>query len=863
MRVALAGNPNSGKTTLFNALTGSNQYVGNWPGVTVEKKGGKLKADKSIEITDLPGIYSLSPYTLEEVVARNFLIQEKPDAILNIVDGSNLERNLYLTTQLLEMGVPVVVAVNMMDVVRKRGDEIHADQLAKELGCNVVEISALKNEGIDEVVNCLKTIGSAAAPTPITFSAVVEEAISTIEGRLPSSVPTNLKRFYAIKLLEKDSKIAAALEGAPDVSDVVAKVEKESDDDTESVIINDRYSYISTIIDHCRSKNMASQLTTSDKIDRVVTNRILALPIFVVVMFLVYYISVSTVGTIATDWANDGVFGDGWYLGSGQEQFDEVSEEFESAQESVDAFEAAAEEEDLDPASETFIEDTEAAGLTATYESYDDETGENETVEVDVDAYQEALDVLAPYQGDQNAIAAFEAAAIEEGLDPESEDFADEAADAGIIATYVDENGETQEVDADTYAEEVEGSEPDPTEYGMWVPGIPVLVEQGLDSIGCADWLKALILDGIVAGVGAVLGFVPQMLVLFLLLAFLESCGYMARIAFILDRVFRRFGLSGKSFVPILIGTGCGVPGIMSSRTIENQNDRRMTVMTTTFIPCGAKLPIIALFAGAVFGGEWWVAPSAYFLGIIAILCSGVILKKTRFFAGDPAPFVMELPAYHLPTIGAVLRSMWERAWSFIKKAGTIILVACILIWFISSYGFVDGVFQAVEDQNDSILAIIGGAICWIFAPQGFGDWQAASATITGLIAKENVVSTFGILYDGDAGWYANVQAAFTYASGYAFLAFNLLCAPCFAAMGAIKREMNNTKWFFAAIGYQCGIAWVVSLWIYQFAGLAVGEVSFNVFTVLAIATFIAFLWLLFRPNKWQGKAAVRAVDEA
>lgn len=863
MRVALAGNPNSGKTTLFNALTGSNQYVGNWPGVTVEKKGGKLKADKSIEITDLPGIYSLSPYTLEEVVARNFLIQEKPDAILNIVDGSNLERNLYLTTQLLEMGVPVVVAVNMMDVVRKRGDEIHADQLAKELGCNVVEISALKNEGIDEVVNCLKTIGSAAAPTPITFSAVVEEAISTIEGRLPSSVPTNLKRFYAIKLLEKDSKIAAALEGAPDVSDVVAKVEKESDDDTESVIINDRYSYISTIIDHCRSKNMASQLTTSDKIDRVVTNRILALPIFVVVMFLVYYISVSTVGSIATDWANDGVFGDGWYLGSGQEQFDEVTEEFEGAQESVDAFEAAAEEEDLDPASETFIEDAEAAGLTATYESYDDETGENETVEVDVDAYQEALDVLAPYQGDQNAIAAFEAAAIEEGLDPESEDFADEAADAGIIATYVDEDGETQEVDADTYAEEVEGSEPDPTEYGMWVPGIPVLVEQGLDSIGCADWLKALILDGIVAGVGAVLGFVPQMLVLFLLLAFLESCGYMARIAFILDRVFRRFGLSGKSFVPILIGTGCGVPGIMSSRTIENQNDRRMTVMTTTFIPCGAKLPIIALFAGAVFGGEWWVAPSTYFLGIIAILCSGVILKKTRFFAGDPAPFVMELPAYHLPTIGAVLRSMWERAWSFIKKAGTIILVACILIWFISSYGFVDGVFQAVEDQNDSILAIIGGAICWIFAPQGFGDWQAASATITGLIAKENVVSTFGILYDGDAGWYANVQAAFTYASGYAFLAFNLLCAPCFAAMGAIKREMNNTKWFFAAIGYQCGIAWVVSLWIYQFAGLAVGEVSLNVFTVLAIATFIAFLWLLFRPNKWQGKAAVRAVDEA
>lgn len=863
MRVALAGNPNSGKTTLFNALTGSNQYVGNWPGVTVEKKGGKLKEDKSIEITDLPGIYSLSPYTLEEVVARNFLIQEKPDAILNIVDGSNLERNLYLTTQLLEMGVPVVVAVNMMDVVRKRGDEIYADQLAKELGCNVVEISALKNEGIDEVVNCLKTIGSAAAPTPITFSTVVEEGLSAIEDRLPANVPASLKRFYAIKLLEKDEKIAASLEGAPDVSDVIAKVEKESDDDTESVIINDRYAHISSIIDHCRTKNMKSQLTTSDKIDRVVTNRILALPIFVVVMFLVYYISVSTVGTVATDWANDGVFGDGWFLGPGQEQFDEVSEEFEGAQESVDAFESAAEEAGLDPESDTFIEDAEAAGLAASYESYDDETGENETVDVDAEAYQEALDVLAPYKGDQNAIAAFEAAAIEQGLDPESDDFADEASDADITATYVDEDGEVQEVDADKYAEELEGSEPDPTQYGIWVPGIPALAEQGLDSIGCADWLKALILDGIIAGVGAVLGFVPQMLVLFLLLGFLESCGYMARIAFILDRVFRRFGLSGKSFVPILIGTGCGVPGIMSSRTIENQNDRRMTVMTTTFIPCGAKLPIIALFAGAVFGGEWWVAPSAYFLGIIAILCSGVILKKTRFFAGDPAPFVMELPAYHLPTIGAVLRSMWERAWSFIKKAGTIILVAAILIWFISSYGFVDGVFQAVEDQNDSILAVIGGAICWIFAPQGFGDWQAASATITGLIAKENVVSTFGILYDGDAGWYANVQAAFTYASGYAFLAFNLLCAPCFAAMGAIKREMNNIKWFFAAIGYQCGIAWVVSLWIYQFAGLALGEVTFNVFTVVAIAFFIAFLWLLFRPNKWQGKAAVRAVDEA
>ena len=863
MRVALAGNPNSGKTTLFNALTGSNQYVGNWPGVTVEKKGGKLKDDKSIEITDLPGIYSLSPYTLEEVVARNFLIQEKPDAILNIVDGSNLERNLYLTTQLLEMGVPVVVAVNMMDVVRKRGDEIHSDALAKELGCNVVEISALRNEGIDEVVNCLKTIGSAAPATPITFSAPAEEALSGIIERLPSDIPEKLKRFYAIKLLEKDEKIIASLPSAPDVSDIIEKLEKEADDDTESVVINDRYSHISSIIDHCRSKSSSSGMTTSDKIDRVVTNRILALPIFVVVMFLVYYISVSTVGTVATDWANDGVFGDGWYIGPGQEQLDEANEEYDNAKSSVEAYEAAAKEKGLDPSSETFVQDAKAAGLTASFQSYDDESGENSTVEVDAKAYQDAQGVLAPYAGDQKVIDAYEKAATEAGLDPKSDTFADEASKSDIVASYVDDEGQVQEIDYKKYSEELEGSKPDPTKYGFWVPGIPVLVENALDSIQCVDWLKSLILDGIVAGVGAVLGFVPQMLVLFLMLAFLESCGYMSRVAFILDRVFRRFGLSGKSFIPILIGTGCGVPGIMSSRTIENQNDRRMTVMTTTFIPCGAKLPIIALFAGAVYGGEWWVAPSAYFLGIIAILCSGIILKKTRFFAGDPAPFVMELPPYRLPTIGAVLRSMWERAWSFIKKAGTIILVASILIWFISSYGVTSEGLVAVEDQSDSILAVIGGAICWIWAGQGFGDWQAASATITGLIAKENVVSTFGILYSGDAGWYANVQAAFTYCSGYAFLAFNLLCAPCFAAMGAIKREMNNRKWFWAAIGYQCGIAWVVSLWIYQFAGLAMGEVTFNPFTVAAIVLFAAFLWLLFRPNKWQGKAVARSVDEA
>ena len=805
MRVALAGNPNSGKTTLFNALTGANQYVGNWPGVTVEKKEGKLKADKSIEITDLPGIYSLSPYTLEEVVARNFILEEHPDAILNIVDGSNLERNLYLTTQLLEMGVPVIVAVNMMDVVRRNGDEIHAEQLAKELGCNVIEISALKNEGITEVVNCLKTIESAAPATPITLSASAEEAVAEVQSRLPESIPSNLKRFYAIKLIERDQKIIDAIGDAPNVDDVIEKLEAEHDDDSESVIINDRYTYISSIIEHCRNKSSkSSEMSISDKIDRVVTNRILALPIFVLVMTLVYYLSISTVGTAATDWANDCLFGDGWFMGPGQEQFDEDTAAFEDAASSVDAFETAALAEGLDPESSNFLASAEAADLVGTYEAYDDESGENEIVEVDAATYEESL---------------------------------------GVLASFGDEG-------------------PDPAEYGTWVPGIPVLVENALVAIGAADWLQALLLDGVVAGIGAVLGFVPQMLVLFFLLAILESCGYMSRIAFILDRVFRRFGLSGKSFIPILVGTGCGVPGVMASRTIENQNDRRMTVMTTTFIPCSAKMPIIALFAAAIFGGVWWVAPSAYFLGLAAILCSGIILKKTRFFAGDVAPFVMELPAYHLPTIGGVLRSMWERAWSFIKKAGTIIFLACIIIWFISSYGFIDGVFQAVEDQNDSILAILGGAICWIFAPLGWGDWQAASATVTGLIAKENVVGTFGILYAGDAGWYENVQAAFTMVTAYSFMSFNLLCAPCFAAMGAIKREMNNVKWFFAAVGYQCGIAWVVALWVYQFFGLLTGEVTFGIFTVIALALFIAFLWLLVRPNKWAGKAeSVRAVE--
>lgn len=814
MRVALVGNPNCGKTTLFNALTGANQYVGNWPGVTVEKKSGKLKADKSIEIVDLPGIYSLSPYTLEEVIARDFLINERPDAILNIIDGTNLERNLYLTTQLLEMGIPTVVAVNMMDVVRKRGDQINVTALEEELSCPVVEISALKNEGVDEVITRLTSIPATVGIEAMSYSREVEDAITEIIERMQGSldyayedlaraeagtidqVPEHLLRFYAIKLLENDEKIRTSLKNPPDVSDIIARIEKHFDDDTESIITNERYTWISSIMHHVRTLGNEDGLTTSDKIDRVVTNRFLALPIFAIVMFLVYYISVSTVGTFATDWANDGVFGDGWFLGPGADEYAEVVEGYETATESIDAFDTAAIEAGLDPESDNFLFEAEQAGVVGTYEAYDDETGENEVVEVDPATYEESLDLVAA---------------------------------AG-------------------------GEAPDPTQYGLWVPGIPVLIGDALASIEAADWLTALILDGIVAGVGAVLGFIPQMLVLFLLLAFLESCGYMSRIAFILDRVFRRFGLSGKSFVPILIGTGCGVPGVMASRTIENQNDRRMTVMTTTFIPCGAKLPIIALFAAAVFGGVWWVAPSAYFLGIAAILCTGIILKKTRFFAGDPAPFIMELPAYHMPTAGAVLRSMWERAWSFIKKAGTIILLACILIWFISSYGVVDGTFMAVEDQNDSILAVLGTLICWIFNPLGWGDWQAASAAVTGLIAKENVVGTLGILYNGDAGWYANVQAAFTPLVAYSFLAFNLLCAPCFAAMGAIKREMNNRKWFWAAIGYQCGLAWVVALWIYQIGGLITGEVAFGPFAILAILLAIGFIYLLFRKNKYKGK---------
>ena len=876
MRVALVGNPNCGKTTLFNALTGANQYVGNWPGVTVEKKSGKLKADKSIEITDLPGIYSLSPYTLEEVIARDFLIKEHPDAILNIVDGTNLERNLYLSTQLLEMGIPVIVAVNMMDVVRKRGDQINITALEEKLSCPVVEISALKNEGIDQVVNCLKTIPSTVGIEAMAYSREVEDALTEIIERFEGSleyplkdlkraeegaidqVPEHLQRFYAIKLLENDEKIRESLKNPPDVSDIIARIEKHFDDDTESVITNERYTWISSIMHSVRTLGNEDGLTTSDKIDRVVTNRFLALPIFAVVMFLVYYLSITTVGGFATDWTNDNLFGDGWFAAGGEE-YEDVQGEFDAATEAVAAFDEAAIEEGLNPEGENFLVEATAAGIVGSYESFDDETGENEVIEVDAKTYEESLAVLEPYKGDADLIAAFELAASQEGLDPESETFVEEAEKAGITAQYThvdEESGEevTDIVDAAAYAAEVEGSSPEPAEYGTWIPGIPVVVTNALESIGAADWLIALIVDGIIAGVGAVLGFIPQMLVLFLLLAFLEGCGYMSRIAFILDRVFRRFGLSGKSFVPILIGTGCGVPGVMASRTIENQNDRRMTVMTTTFIPCGAKLPIIALFSAAVFGGVWWVAPSAYFLGIAAILCTGIILKKTRFFAGDPAPFIMELSAYHMPTVGAVLRSMWERAWSFIKKAGTIILLACILVWFISTYGVVDGTFMAVEDQNDSILAVLGTLICWIFNPLGWGDWQAASAAVTGLIAKENVVGTLGILYNGDAGWYQNVQLAFTPLVAYSFLAFNLLCAPCFAAMGAIKREMNNRKWFWAAIGYQCGLAWVVALWIYQIGGMITGEVAFGPFAVIAILLAIAFIYLLFRKNKYKGK---------
>ena len=825
LTIALAGNPNCGKTTLFNGLTGSNQFVGNWPGVTVEKKEGKLKQHSDVVITDLPGIYSLSPYTLEEVVARNYLLGERPDAILNIIDGTNLERNLYLTTQLTELGIPVVVAVNMMDIVEKNGDKINIEELGRELGCKVVEISALKGRGIMEAAEAAIHAAKNEKTIPQhTFCGPVEHALAHIEELVLHDMPEEQQRWYAIKIFERDSKVLEQLNLSEEMRAHIEKdieaAETEEDDDSESIITNERYLYIASIIKGCYKKVSAGKLTISDKIDRIVTNRILALPIFAVIMFIVYYVSVTTVGTVATDWANDGVFGDGWHLfGIGSSAYSDVADEYNEAltvangfityesEQGVDtsAVEAAmdAESEDYDPeaakAALTQFAATIPAGTEATYEVEDEETLATEDETATVDDLTAAMAVL-----DQDGYEA-----------------------------------------------------PDPANYGVWIPGIPVFVEKALTSIGCADWLSGLILDGIVAGVGAVLGFVPQMLVLFIFLAFLEACGYMARVAFIMDRIFRRFGLSGKSFIPILIGTGCGVPGIMASRTIENEKDRRMTIMTTTFIPCGAKTPFIAMVAGAIFGGAAWVATSAYFLGIAAIICSGVILKKTKIFEGDPAPFVMELPAYHMPTVGTVLRSMWERGWSFIKKAGTIILLSTILVWFLSYFGWADGSFgMLTEDQIDcSILAKIGGAICWIFAPLGFGNWQATVASITGLIAKENIVGTMGILYSGGAGTvYQNMAATFSLASGYAFLAFNLLCAPCFAAMGAIRREMNSTKWFLGAIGYQCGLAYLVGLVIYQISSLLSGG-GFGIGTVAAIVVIVLFFFLLLRPSK---KAEIR-----
>ena len=794
IKIALAGNPNSGKTTLFNALTGSNQFVGNWPGVTVEKKEGRLRKHEDVVIMDLPGIYSLSPYTLEEVVARNYLIDQRPDAILNIIDGTNLERNLYLTTQLTELGIPVVVAINMMDVVRKNGDKIDTAQLSEKLGCRIVEISALKGDGVMEAAEAAIKAAHGAKTVPMhTFSGPVEHAIAHIEEAAVHNMPLEQQRWYAIKIFERDDKVLEKLEISKDVldhidSDIKA-AEKELDDDAESIITNERYVYIAEIIKCCYKKKNQGRLSASDKIDRVVTNRWLGLPIFAAVMFLVYYLAMVTVGASATDWANDGLFGDGWHLfGIGSAAYNEIAEEYGEAAAIVDGYEAYV-EENGEPADGKF-----------TYEIEDEET-------------------LAV--SEENATL---------------EDY--EAAKATL-----------QEI----------GEEPDPADYGVWVPGVPVLIESVLDKGNCAEWLRGLILDGIVAGVGAVLGFVPQMLVLFLLLAALEDCGYMARIAFILDRLFRRFGLSGKSFIPMLIGTGCGIPGIMASRTIENERDRRMTIMTTTFIPCGAKVPFIGMIAGAIFGGSAWVATSAYFIGMAAIIISGIMLKKTKRFAGEPAPFVMELPAYHWPTAGNVLRSTWERGWSFIKKAGTIILLSTIFVWFTTYFGTVDGTFRMLsEDEiNYSILASIGGAIAWIFKPLGWGNWQAVVASITGLIAKENIVGTLGILYGGDGSVYSNLASAFTPITAYSFLVFNLLCAPCFAAIGAIKREMNNAGWTWFAIGYQCGFAYVIALMINQFGNLFTGNA--DLLGVVAAAAFlVGMVYMLFKPYKEAAKLSAK-----
>nr|WP_296060457.1 ferrous iron transporter B [uncultured Ruminococcus sp.] len=816
IKIALAGNPNCGKTTLFNALTGSNQFVGNWPGVTVEKKEGKLKKHKDVTIMDLPGIYSLSPYTLEEVVARNYLVGERPDAILNIIDGTNLERNLYLTTQLTELGIPVVVAINMIDLVKKNGDSINIDELSRQLGCKVVEISALKGTGIMEAAEAaIKAAGSTKTVPMHSFNGVVEHAIAHIEEAAVHNMPEEQQRWYAIKIFERDDKVLAKLDIPQNVIDHIEKdiqaAEKELDDDAESIITNERYIYIASIIKSCYKKKNKGKLTTSDKIDKVVTNRWLGLPIFAVIMFLVYYISMQTVGTAATDWANDGLFGDGWHLfGIGSSQAAEAEETYGDSDAIIEAFNAQYGNDDIaeavDLESENYSEDAAKAALTelvnltpsdasVTYSVQDEETLE-----------------------------------ITETPDTKKSDL------EKAVSNYLN-----------TDYKEGYGA-PDAATYGIWVPGIPVLIGNGLDAINCADWLNGLILDGIVAGVGAVLGFVPQMLVLFILLAFLESCGYMARIAFVLDRIFRKFGLSGKSFIPMLVGTGCGVPGIMASRTIENERDRRMTIMTTTFIPCGAKQPFIAMIAGAIFGGSPWIATSAYFIGMAAIVVSGIMLKKTKMFSGDPAPFVMELPAYHLPTVGNLLRSMWERGWSFIKKAGTIILLSTILVWFTTYFGFVDGTFRMLgEDEiGNSILAAIGNGLAWIFAPLGWGNWQATVASITGLVAKENIVGTMGILYPG--GW-TEIGAAFTGLSGFSFLLFNLLCAPCFAAMGAIKREMNNIKWFWFAVGYQCVFAYVIAFMVFQFGSIFAGGLNV-IGLIFAVAVFAFMIYMLVRPYK-------------
>ena len=820
IRIALAGNPNCGKTTLFNALTGSNRFVGNWPGVTVEKKEGKLKKHSDVIITDLPGIYSLSPYTLEEVVARNYLTEERPDAILNIIDGTNLERNLYLTTQLTELGIPVVIAINMMDVVRKNGDKINIAELSRELGCKIIEISALKGDGITEAADAAVDAARNGKTVPMhTFSGTVEHAIAHIEEAVLHDFPENEQRWYAIKIFERDEKVLAKLNINPDVAahieNDIKAAEDELDDDAESIITNERYVYIAELIKGTYKKKNIGKLTNSDKIDKIVTNRLLGLPIFAVIMFLVYYISMVGVGSAATDWANDGLFGDGWHLFSiGSHAYEEVSDEFSGASEIINGYIDFAEKEGIDTEKVKNALDTD-----------------NEDFSSD-----EAKSALNEFAENVKDIPKASYTVVDE----------ETMADEQVSATYDELLG------AIDVCDKYDCEAPDPANYGIWIPGIPVIIGNGLEKINCAEWLSGLILDGIVAGVGAVLGFVPQMLVLFLFLAFLEACGYMARIAFVLDRIFRKFGLSGKSFIPMLIGTGCGVPGIMASRTIENDRDRKMTIMTTTFIPCGAKVPFIGMIAGAMFSNSAWVATSAYFIGMAAIIISGIMLKKTKMFAGDPAPFVMELPAYHLPTVVNVLRSMWERGWSFIKKAGTIILLSTILVWFTSYFGFVDGTFTMLsEDQLDkSILAAIGGAIAWIFKPLGWGNWQATVASITGLVAKENIVGTMGILYGGgDGSVYASIANAFTGITAYSFLVFNLLCAPCFAAIGAIKREMNNAKWTWFAIGYQCCFAYVISLIINQLGNAMTGHAN-AIGVAVAMLLIAGMLYMLFKPYK-------------